>query len=176
VKKALLAMFVIQGLCLTPQTVMAAELEEGAREVSFVFDLENTGASGTSLAVAGEFGFMVTDRHEFGPVLFVDYWNPNWSGSDSLIFGGAGVFYRYNISNRTKRLLPFVGARASLFFGDTEIRSWELRAEAGIRIIPAEGASVNFALFYRQTFLSEPNRFEGPGSRLGVTAGVSIFF
>lgn len=163
------------ALCLAPRIVEAAELEKGRHEASFVLGLEHAQESGTYLAVSGEYGFMVTARHEVGPVLSLGYSDPDWPGADSSTSGGAGVFYRYNIPNRSKALVPFLGARALGFFGDIDSYSSEVRADAGLRVMPAPGASVNLALFYREIFFHS-DWYDDTGSSVGLTAGVSIFF
>ncbi|MHC4067128.1 MAG: hypothetical protein ACYSUI_21855 [Planctomycetota bacterium] len=151
-------------------------MEKGLKEVSFLFSLEHVQGSGTYLAIMGEYGYMITQRHELGPVLNMSYSDPSGGRRGSSAAGGAGLFYRYNIPNKSKRLLPFVGGRALGFFGGIDSMNWELRPEIGIRMMPAPGASVNLILFYREIFQSDPAWGDRWGSRFGVTAGVSIFF
>jgi len=173
---ALIATVGSLAICLAPQTATAAELEKGLKEVSFLFSLEHVQGSGTYLSIMGEYGFMITPRHELGPVLNLGYSNPDSPGRGSSTSGGAGLFYRYNIPNKSKKLLPFVGGRVLGFFGGIDSMNYELRPEIGIRMMPAPGASVNLILFYREIFQSDSPWHDQTGSRFGVTAGVSIFF
>jgi len=153
-----------------------AELEKGQRELTFHMVLEHERGSGTYLAIMGEYGFMITSRHELGPVLSLGYSNPDSPTISSSTSGGAGVFYRYNFPIKSKMLLPFVGGRALGFFGDMDYRDSELQAEIGIRVMPSPGASVNLAVYYREAFQSDPPWWDEIGPKGGVTAGVSIFF
>ena len=175
-RRALIATMVFLAVCLAPQTTMAAELEKGLNEVSFFFSLDRVGGTGTYIGIMGEYGFMLTPRHELGPVLNMTYSNSDRPGRGGSASGGLGLFYRYNIPNKSKKLLPFVGGRVLGYFGDIDYMTWELRPEIGIRLMPVPGASVNLILFYREIFQSDPHWGDRWGSRFGVTAGVSIFF
>lgn len=171
----LVSRVLLLALCLTAQSLTAAELERGDREASFSLGLEHEQGAGTYLAISGEYGFMISSRHEVGPVLSLGYSNPDWPGAGSSTWGGAGAFYRYNIPNRTKALVPFLGVRALGFFGDLDSYSSEVQADAGLRVMPAPAASVNLAVFYRETFFRS-DWYHEHGSNVGMTAGISIFF
>lgn len=166
----------VAAVLFCPFGVDGAELEKGLRELSFFMVLEHERGSRTHLLISGEIGFLITARHEVGPVFSLGYSNPDSPTASSSTSGGVGVFYRYNLPVRSKILLPFVGGRATGFFGDMDFRDSELRAEIGLRVMPAPGASVNVALFYQETFQSDPPWYDEFRSRIGLTAGVSIFF
>jgi hypothetical protein len=71
-------------------------------------------------------------------------------------------------------MIPFVGASAALPFGDSDdFIDYEVGGEAGVRFMPSDRASINFAAFYNRQFAADDfDDFD----QWGVQGGISIFF
>jgi hypothetical protein len=156
-------------------------LQPGMQEFSLWGSLNSYGDNTSSLRLAGDFGFMLSSRHEVGPTFNLQLWDSDL-GTDA--WGSFGVFYRYSIPIRSRHLIPFGGARVVWPVGVVWLsgydQEWdaEARAEVGIRYIVAGRTSLDLTTFYRRTFgsLCEWSGCSEDEDRIGFAIGISVFF
>ena len=90
--------------------------------------------------------------------------------------GACGGFYRYNVPIGSRRVVPFIGARAVGYLGEYSEWDAELRAEAGIRHFDI-GDSDHYSRIRLEALQSEREREHGhatvralaPGYRFNLT-------
>lgn len=150
----------------------AAELQRGQREAVFSFNLQDANW-GTGIVLSGRAGYLLTNRHEAGPLVNIIWSKPTDGGS--FLGGNLGAFYRYNLPIPRSTLIPYAGASAWGAFGDLRNSSdFGAGVDAGVRVMLAPTAAINLALYLqRERFKTGPDRWQRTS---GVAAGVSVFF
>lgn len=161
--------------CADEEPQERVHLKSGMRELSLWGALDVHESDQIWVWLGADLGFMLSPRHELGPTFDLQSWIFNWDTDAVASFGG---FYRYNIPVRSRRFVPFMGARAMGFLGDQREWDAEARVEGGVWNFLGENAAINLTGFYGRRFGPHCEWWycpDNPG-HFGMSIGVSVFF
>lgn len=151
------------------------QLRAGMKELALWGALDVDEGDHPWLWLGGDLGFMASPRHEFGPTMDLQLWLFDW---ETAAGGAGGGFYRYHIPIRSRRVGPFLGARALGYYG--EQREWdaEIRAEGGFWHFLTESTAISVTGFYGRRFGPHCGWCYCPDDRdrFGMSVGLSAFF
>jgi hypothetical protein len=155
--------------------------QPGGHELSLGGSLTSYGDNDFLLHLAGDFGYMLTSRHEVGLSLNLQFWI---SDVEKDVWGSCGFLYRYNVPIRISHLIPFAGVRVVWPFGlvwpygDEQQWDAEVLAEAGFRFVVGPSISLNLMGYYGRILGYQCGWMGCPAdpSGFGYAIGMSGFF
>jgi hypothetical protein len=140
------------------------QLDTGLKELSFWLGVNVDEGDDALLGFGGDVGFLVSPRHELGATV-----------QSSL---GCGGFYRYNFPIDSRRVVPFIGARAVGYLGEYQDWDAEVRAEGGIRRFIGRGTAIDLSGYWGRRIGPDCEGAYCPDDSdfAGISVGVSLFF
>jgi hypothetical protein len=151
------------------------ELDKGMTELSLWGALDTDELDYAWLWFGGDVGFLVSPRHELGATVYLQYVVFDWA---TAVGGACGGFYRYNVPIGSRRVVPFIGARAVGYLGEYSEWDAELRAEAGIRHFTGNATAIDLTGYWGRRFGPDCEGAYCPddSDRAGLSVGLSVFF
>lgn len=166
---------ILCALLALPPAASAGVLEPGEKEVDFAFSYndvnpDGAGSSVKTTALAGSFGYMLTEGHEVGGRLAYRKVEVGNADADSTQFG---AFYHYNFRGG-EMLNPYLGGSVTVFSGDLgDLYDNAAGVEGGVKVWPWANAGFRFGLSYEELFGSGDS---DDASSLTLFGGVGIKF
>ena len=157
------------------ETWHRVELDKGMTEFSLWGSFDADERDYAWLWFGGDVGFLVSPRHELGATVYLQYVVFDWA---TAVGGACGGFYRYNVPIGSRRVVPFIGARAVGYLGEYSEWDAELRAEAGIRHFTGNATAIDLTGYWGRRFGPDCEGAYCPddADRAGLSLGLSVFF